>query len=248
MDRWFAKLTRKLLQRSAHRNVVAPEKKLKNSAKNWNNDPKPVERRKTADEILGSLGRYCSTISGSGNLDALMRDQTRSELKCLHIERGATSVYVTHDQEEAMTLFDQIAVLRDGHLGQYGSPREVYGRPSWVPRARMRMCSRVVAAAERRRSAKRLLATATSPGGLGPGPCGRASHDKTTGALPVPLAAILRGVGNRHDISRGEVDQPLPSGTLCEVTIVPGAFLVQYQQQTRHGSIPYRLSSGNTLR
>lgn len=64
------------------------------------------------------------------NLDALMRDQTRSELKRLHIELGATSIYVTHDQEEAMTLSDRIAVLRGGHLEQYGSPRDIYGRPA----------------------------------------------------------------------------------------------------------------------
>ena len=67
VERWFAELTRKLLQRSAHRNVVALEKDLKNWAKNWNNDPKPFVWRKTADEILDSLRRYCSTISDSGH-------------------------------------------------------------------------------------------------------------------------------------------------------------------------------------
>jgi hypothetical protein len=49
------------------RNVVALEKDLKNWAKNWNKDPKPFVWRKTADEILDSLGRYCSTISDSGH-------------------------------------------------------------------------------------------------------------------------------------------------------------------------------------
>lgn len=64
------------------------------------------------------------------NLDALLRDQTRSELKMLHAELGATSVYVTHDQEEAMTLSDRIAVMSRGKLEQYGTPYEVYHRPA----------------------------------------------------------------------------------------------------------------------
>ncbi|MFC7618715.1 ABC transporter ATP-binding protein [Microlunatus sp. GCM10028923] len=64
------------------------------------------------------------------NLDALLRDQTRSELKLLHAELGATSVYVTHDQEEAMTLSDKIAVMSRGRLEQYGTPYEIYHRPA----------------------------------------------------------------------------------------------------------------------
>ena len=64
------------------------------------------------------------------NLDALLRDQTRSELKLLHAELKATSVYVTHDQEEAMTLSDRIVVMSRGHLEQYGTPYEIYHRPS----------------------------------------------------------------------------------------------------------------------
>lgn len=64
------------------------------------------------------------------NLDALLRDQTRSELKMLHAELGATSVYVTHDQEEAMTLSDRIVVMSRGKLEQYGTPFEVYHEPA----------------------------------------------------------------------------------------------------------------------
>jgi ABC-type sugar transport system ATPase subunit len=64
------------------------------------------------------------------NLDALLRDQTRSELKLLHAELGATSVYVTHDQEEAMTLSDRIVVMSRGKLEQYGTPYEIYHQPA----------------------------------------------------------------------------------------------------------------------
>jgi multiple sugar transport system ATP-binding protein len=64
------------------------------------------------------------------NLDAALRVSVRGELKKLHERLGATFVYVTHDQAEAMTLADRIAVLRDGLLEQLGAPREVYDRPA----------------------------------------------------------------------------------------------------------------------
>jgi multiple sugar transport system ATP-binding protein len=64
------------------------------------------------------------------NLDALLRLQTRTELKRLHFELGTTFVFVTHDQEEAITLGTRIAVLREGQLIQFDSPRETYRRPA----------------------------------------------------------------------------------------------------------------------
>jgi transposase len=67
VERWFAELTRKLLQRSAHRNVRTLEKDLKEWAATWNENPRPFVWRKTADEILESLGRYCQRISDSGH-------------------------------------------------------------------------------------------------------------------------------------------------------------------------------------
>lgn len=64
------------------------------------------------------------------NLDALLRDKTRAELKVLHNDIGGTSIYVTHDQEEAMSLSDRIAVMSRGHLEQYGTPTEIYQSPA----------------------------------------------------------------------------------------------------------------------
>ena len=64
------------------------------------------------------------------NLDAALRARMRTEVKRLHQSVGATSIFVTHDQEEAMTLSDLIAVMRDGKLVQYGTQREVYAKPS----------------------------------------------------------------------------------------------------------------------
>ena len=84
------------------------------------------------------------------NLDAVLRDQTRSELKRLHQELDTTSVYVTHDQEEAMTLSDAIAVMSEGRLEQYGTPEEIYRRPatefvaSFVSKRRMNLMDAVV--------------------------------------------------------------------------------------------------------
>ncbi|MEE2971567.1 MAG: sn-glycerol-3-phosphate ABC transporter ATP-binding protein UgpC [Planctomycetota bacterium] len=64
------------------------------------------------------------------NLDAKLRHQTRGELKELHARVATTSIYVTHDQEEAMTLGDRVVVMKDGVIQQVGPPLEVYRRPA----------------------------------------------------------------------------------------------------------------------
>jgi len=66
------------------------------------------------------------------NLDAQLRNEMRSEIKRLHQRLGATIIYVTHDQVEAMTLADRIAVLSAGHLMQYDTPDAIYNRPAAV--------------------------------------------------------------------------------------------------------------------
>jgi ABC-type sugar transport system ATPase subunit len=63
------------------------------------------------------------------NLDAALRARMRTEVKHLHLRLGTTSVFVTHDQEEALSLSDHIAVMREGHLVQFGTQSEVYRRP-----------------------------------------------------------------------------------------------------------------------
>src|SRR5689334_9449940 len=63
------------------------------------------------------------------NLDAKLRVETRAELARLHRRLGATIVYVTHDQEEALTLGGRVTVMRDGLVEQVGPPMEVYRRP-----------------------------------------------------------------------------------------------------------------------
>ena len=63
------------------------------------------------------------------NLDAKLRVETRAEILKLQRRLGTTTIYVTHDQVEAMTMGDRIAVLRDGVLQQVGTPEDLYERP-----------------------------------------------------------------------------------------------------------------------
>ncbi|MGI9254954.1 MAG: ABC transporter ATP-binding protein [Thermomicrobiales bacterium] len=64
------------------------------------------------------------------NLDARLRLRMREEVKLLHARLGVTSIFVTHDQEEAMSLSDRIAVMRAGRIEQVGTPAEVYASPA----------------------------------------------------------------------------------------------------------------------
>lgn len=64
------------------------------------------------------------------NLDNALRVTMRTEIKQLHRQLGATIVYVTHDQTEALSLADRIAVMKDGHLQQFDTPAAIYDRPA----------------------------------------------------------------------------------------------------------------------
>jgi multiple sugar transport system ATP-binding protein len=65
-----------------------------------------------------------------GALDAKLREEMRAEIKRLHIKQGSTTIYVTHDQIEAMSLADRIVIMHEGVLQQVGSPEEVYKYPA----------------------------------------------------------------------------------------------------------------------
>ncbi|TIU65610.1 MAG: sugar ABC transporter ATP-binding protein, partial [Mesorhizobium sp.] len=64
------------------------------------------------------------------NLDAKLRVQMRGEIKALHQRLGTTTIYVTHDQIEAMTMADKIVVLHDGLVEQIGAPLDLYDQPA----------------------------------------------------------------------------------------------------------------------
>ena len=66
------------------------------------------------------------------NLDAKLRVQMRTEIRALHLRLKTTTVYVTHDQIEAMTMADKIVVMQGGHIEQVGAPLELYDRPANV--------------------------------------------------------------------------------------------------------------------
>ena len=70
------------------------------------------------------------------NLDAGLRDRLRRDVRGILERSGVTALFVTHDQEEALSLADRVAVMREGRVVQVGSPEEVYGRPAdhWVAR------------------------------------------------------------------------------------------------------------------
>ena len=152
------------------------------------------------------------------NLDALLRDQTRSELKLLHAELGATSVYVTHDQEEAMTLSDRIVVMSRGRLEQYGTPYEIYHRPatefvaSFVGKPRMNLLS-----AERTEPGRYRLADSRLTVPADPDAPGRVR----LGIRPEECDLHLAEPASAH----GNVRVVEPLGNVSDVTVDLGAAL-----------------------
>ncbi|KPP88073.1 MAG: multiple sugar transport system ATP-binding protein [Rhodobacteraceae bacterium HLUCCA08] len=90
------------------------------------------------------------------NLDAELRVDMRGEIAALHKRLGNTMIYVTHDQVEAMTMADKIAVLRDGVLEQFGAPLDLYNRPrnifvaGFIGSPKMNFITGRVAGADRR--------------------------------------------------------------------------------------------------
>ncbi len=65
-----------------------------------------------------------------GALDAKLREEMRAEIKRLHVKQGSTTIYVTHDQIEAMSLADRIVIMHEGFIQQVGTPDDVYSRPA----------------------------------------------------------------------------------------------------------------------
>ncbi len=113
------------------------------------------------------------------NLDAKLRGQMRAEIARLQRRLGTTMIYVTHDQIEAMTLGDRIAVLRRGEVQQVGTPRELYERPANLFVAGF-IGSPAMSFLPARLGADRLelpIGTLSLPAGL------RARHDKPEGSL-----------------------------------------------------------------
>jgi multiple sugar transport system ATP-binding protein len=110
------------------------------------------------------------------NLDAQLRNEMRSEIKRLHQRLGATIIYVTHDQVEAMTLADRIAVLSGGHKMQYDTPEAIYNRPAAI-----------------------FVAGFTGAPPMNLAPCTLAGGVADLGGLRVPLPAVLADRAGTRD-------------------------------------------------
>jgi multiple sugar transport system ATP-binding protein len=161
------------------------------------------------------------------NLDAALRGQTRLEIVKLHRDLGATTIYVTHDQVEAMTMADRVVVLRDGAIEQVGSPLELYDRPAnrFVAQFIGTPQMNVMAAAD----LPALVQFAASNGG------GSASHDGFVGIRPEHVT--LRPAGEGLLNARVEMVESLGSDSVVYVTTsassspisVPGVSLVAKQ-------------------
>ena len=122
------------------------------------------------------------------NLDAKLRVQTRTQIASLQRRLGVTTVYVTHDQIEAMTMGDRVAVLKDGILQQCGTPRELYDHPD-----------NVFVAGFIGSPAMNLLSVPLTEGGAKIG--GRVGQEKL---LPMPAAVVAAaGAGGADTVTIG---------------------------------------------
>jgi iron(III) transport system ATP-binding protein len=92
------------------------------------------QQRVALARALASTPRLVLLDEPFSNLDAGLRQRLRNEVRAILRRAGATALFVTHDQEEAMSLADAVAVMRAGRIEQVGTPEEVYGRPAsrWV--------------------------------------------------------------------------------------------------------------------
>ena len=151
------------------------------------------------------------------NLDAKLRVETRAELARLHRRLGATIVYVTHDQEEAMTLGGRVAVMRDGLVEQVGPPMEVYRRPAtvfvggFVGSPAMNLLEGAIGAGGRWRRARRTRAAARRnrpPVARGP---------VTLGVRPHDLTVVASGTGDVD--ARVDVVEPRGSELLVHLRL-----------------------------
>jgi multiple sugar transport system ATP-binding protein len=165
------------------------------------------------------------------NLDAKLRVKMRTEIKKLHQQLRTTTIYVTHDQVEAMTMADRIVVMRDGHIEQVGTPLELYNRPANVFVAGF-IGSPAMSIVDAALSGGRLAIRDTSVGAV---PAGRADGRVLLGIRPENI--VLDPAGHP---ARVQVVEP----TGPETFVVLEAFGVELLATLRDQPIP---EPGDTL-
>jgi multiple sugar transport system ATP-binding protein len=180
------------------------------------------------------------------NLDAKLRSETRAEIARLHRQLVATMLYVTHDQEEAMTLGDRIAVMREGRFEQVGEPLEVYRTPRntfvaefvGAPTINLLSCERVEEAGHAwfHGAGLRLPSPSDLP----------AMRAVTVGIRPESLT--LAAVEDADLVGRVDVVEPLGSATLLHVAIGEAANLrvlvADFPRDRTGGEVGLRLDRG----
>ncbi|RZI55436.1 MAG: ABC transporter ATP-binding protein [Rubrivivax sp.] len=166
------------------------------------------------------------------NLDAALRGQTRVEIAKLHRDLGATTIYVTHDQVEAMTLASRVVVLRDGQIEQVGTPLELYDLPAnqfvaqfiGTPQMNLVPCGRLPEALQRH------APRAAANGSMGLRP-------EAIGVAPRGQGAMGGAVGGAVGSAMGgtvELVEALGAETLLYVRTVEGSQLVaRLSERTR---------------
>lgn len=176
------------------------------------------------------------------NLDARLRDELRVELRRIQLENGLTSLYVTHDQQEALALADSIAIMQNGRITQFGTPEEIYARPASASIARFLGVTNVfeVSAVDGHRVRLAGQELAVDELGDGEGPwhaCIRPEHvrvDLTSGAESPTVnrlsgtveVAVFQGASIRCTVRTGSgmvleaICPPPPGGTLTAGTEV----------------------------
>ncbi|WP_296572769.1 ABC transporter ATP-binding protein [Phreatobacter sp.] len=149
------------------------------------------------------------------NLDAALRHDMRRELVDLHKRIGVTTVYVTHDQAEAMTMSDRVAVMLGGHVLQFGSPREVYEQPATIDVAKFIGSPRINILAGEADGEGRVSVTGVATGLVAPRLTGKLS----IGVRPEHLTLAAQGIA----VTVGHVE-------------FLGSEVLVYARETRAGS------------
>jgi multiple sugar transport system ATP-binding protein len=158
------------------------------------------------------------------NLDAALRGQTRVEIAKLHRDLGATTIYVTHDQVEAMTLADRVVVLRDGRIEQVGSPLELYDRPA------NQFVARFIGMPQ-----MNIIDTAVLPA-VGSVVGAAAGHDGFIGVRPENV--VVKPAGEGRLAGRVDLIESLGSNTLIYANVAgsgPDGVQIVAAQNTRTG-------------
>jgi putative spermidine/putrescine transport system ATP-binding protein len=184
------------------------------------------------------------------NLDAKLRLEMRAEIRRIHTLLGCSTIYVTHDQDEALSLADRIVVLRDGRMRQVGTPAELYGRPAHADVAEFMGYRNMVAthATPDERglvavtvSNATLLATPVEPGAAAGPAIAAIRPDDLVPAEGGPIAAVVESAEYRgrdwYGVARAadgtelffRAEQRVASGEPLRLTAAPGRILVYGQ-------------------